>query len=108
LVVASQCAFITFAKRESAEKAAETLQNNLAINKGNMKIELRLNWAKPTEKKENSSTTTTSSNANNNNNAPSNVPLQNLNFFGLSNPAAVAQNQYPSMSATRIGSKTDR
>jgi len=99
----SGCAFVTFATREGAERAAEAMHNNLFVSKNGIKIELRLNWAKPMDKSKQQQNQ--NNNNNDNNNSTSTTNTANLSFIGLSstNPS-----QYPSMSATRIGAKTDR
>jgi pre-mRNA-splicing factor RBM22/SLT11 len=100
LVPKSSCAFITYATRESAEKAAEALFNNLVINQ----TTLRVSWSKPQ--------------THDGGMAVPPVPVPTNNFFGLvpnfqpfipppPNPA-LNKPLYPSMNPNRMGSKRDR
>lgn len=103
IVPESLCAFITYATREDAEKAASQLYNNLKIKD----ISCRLSWGKPEYLDEPSTTpksTVQQSNTSSN------------NFFSIPtsqtmppppNPL-LAKPRYPSMNPNRFGGKRDR
>lgn len=108
IVPQSMAAFVTYAKREEAEKAAETLHNNFHVKE----IPLRISWTKPTQPSPSSlfptSTDSTST-------QPTlQQPPQANNFFNLpvsqdfSVPTpSKGRSFYPSMDPSRLGGKRD-
>lgn len=113
LVPKSLCAFVSFYSRESAEKAAEKLHNNLSINGA----QLRLAWSKPQAFDVGKGPVAQPPPSNSYFNIPSQpTSTGGSSYFSLPPPTSfvppplpgTSKLIYPSMNSQQFGSKTDR